>query len=90
MDTDDGVTGPINLGNPQEYRVRALAETIVELANSTSALVFKPLPSDDPRQRQPDISRARALGFEPAVGLHDGLTRTIEYFDRLLRERGAL
>ena len=89
METGDEVTGPINLGNPEEYQVRALAETIIELSNSRSQLVFKPLPSDDPKQRQPDISRARALGFEPTVGLRDGLSRTIEYFDRLLRERGA-
>src|SRR5438552_7625064 len=89
MTTGDEVTGPINLGNPEEYQVRALAETIIELSNSRSQLVFKPLPSDDPKQRQPDISRARALGFEPTVGLRDGLSRTIEYFDRLLRERGA-
>jgi len=89
METGDEVTGPINLGNPEEYQVRALAEMIVELSNSRSQLVFKPLPPDDPKQRQPDISRARALGFEPTVGLRDGLSRTIEYFDRLLRERGA-
>src|SRR5438477_2260822 len=89
MGTADDVTGPINLGNPEEYRVVDLAEKIIELSNSDSELVFKPLPSDDPKQRQPDISRARALGFEPAVGLRDGLLRTIEYFDGLLRERGA-
>ena len=89
METDDDVTGPINLGNPDEYRVVDLAEKIIELSNSDSELVFKPLPSDDPKQRQPDISRARALGFEPAVGLRDGLLRTIQYFDGLLRERGA-
>ena len=63
---------------------------IVDLANSRSELVFKPLPSDDPKQRQPDISRARALGFEPKVELRDGLKRTIAYFDALLRQRGAL
>src|SRR5438876_1668266 len=89
MTTGDEVTGPINLGNPEEYQVRALAETIIELSNSRSQLVFKPLPSDDPKRRQPDISRARALGFEATVGLRDGLSRTIEHFDRLLRERGA-
>jgi UDP-glucuronate decarboxylase len=89
MGTGDEVTGPINLGNPEEFQVRALAETIIGLSNSQSELVFKPLPSDDPKQRQPDISRARALGFEVTVGLRDGLSRTIEYFDRLLRERDA-
>jgi UDP-glucuronate decarboxylase len=90
MNTADDVTGPINLGNPDEYSVRVLAETIIELANSRSQLVFKPLPSDDPKQRQPDIRRARALGFEPAVDLRDGLALTIAYFDGLLRERGVL
>ena len=90
METSDGVTGPINLGNPEEFTVRALAQTTVELANSRSDLVFKPLPSDDPKQRQPDISKASALGFKPKVALRDGLARTIAYFDRLLRDRGAI
>ncbi|HEY3179801.1 MAG TPA: UDP-glucuronic acid decarboxylase family protein [Casimicrobiaceae bacterium] len=91
METVDDVTGPINLGNPEEYRIRMLAETIIEMSNSRSGLVFKPLPSDDPTQRQPDISRARAaLGWAPTIGLRDGLTRTIAYFDGLLRESGAI
>ena len=89
MDTGDDVTGPINLGNPDEYPIATLAQTIVELAGSRSAIVQKPLPSDDPLQRQPDIARARAsLGWAPTVELRDGLTRTIDYFDRLLRDAG--
>ena len=84
METADDVAGPINLGNPEEYRIRALAETIIEMSNSRSGLVFKPLPSDDPTQRQPDIALARAaLGWEPTIGLRDGITRTIAYFDGL-------
>jgi UDP-glucuronate decarboxylase len=91
METPDEVTGPINLGNPAEYPIRVLAQTIIELANSRSRIVFKPLPSDDPLQRQPDISRARAtLGWEPTVNLNDGLRRTIDYFDHLLRDSGRL
>jgi len=87
MGTADDVTGPINLGNPEEYQIRTLAETIIEMSNSQSWLVFKPLPSDDPAQRQPDITRARAaLGWEPSIGLREGMKRTIAYFDCLLRE----
>jgi UDP-glucuronate decarboxylase len=91
MGTADDVTGPINLGNPEEYQIRTLAETIIEMSNSQSRLVFKPLPSDDPAQRQPDIARARAaLGWEPSIGLRDGMKRTIAYFDGLLRENGSI
>jgi UDP-glucuronate decarboxylase len=81
MATDDGVTGPINLGNPNEVTVRQLAETVIAMTQSRSPLVFKPLPADDPRQRQPDISLAREkLGWSPTVDLRDGLQRTIDYF----------
>jgi UDP-glucuronate decarboxylase len=81
MVTDDSVTGPVNLGNPNEITVRELAETIIALTQSRSPLVFKPLPEDDPRQRQPDISLAREkLGWSPTVELRDGLERTINYF----------
>ena len=81
MATDDGVTGPINLGNPNEITVRELAETVIAMTQSRSPLVFKPLPPDDPRQRQPDISLAREkLGWAPTVELRDGLERTIDYF----------
>jgi UDP-glucuronate decarboxylase len=81
MSTDDSLIGPINLGNPNEFTVRELAETIVALTQSRSQLVFKPLPADDPKQRQPDIALAREkLGWLPTVQLRDGLNRTIDYF----------
>jgi UDP-glucuronate decarboxylase len=89
MDSPDDITGPINLGNPGELSIRALAEQVIELTGSASRVELRPLPSDDPTQRQPDISRARAqLGWEPAVALRDGLARTIPYFEALLRRRG--
>jgi len=91
MDTPDEVTGPVNLGNPDEISVLRLAETVLEMTGSRSALVRKPLPNDDPAQRQPDTRMARALlGWNPRVSLRDGLAKTIAYFDGLLRERGAL
>jgi UDP-glucuronate decarboxylase len=77
--------GPINLGNPHELTVRGLAERIVELTGSRSRLIFKPLPNDDPKQRQPDIQLAREeLGWSPTWKLDDGLRQTIKYFDTLL------
>ncbi len=89
MATPDDITGPINLGNPHEIPVRELAERVIRLTNSSSKIVHRPLPQDDPLQRCPDIARARdILGWEPRVRLDDGLTRTIAYFDRLLTERG--
>ena len=85
MDTPAGTTGPINLGNPHEFTMRELAETILNLTGSKSRLAFHPLPQDDPRQRQPDISLARsALDWSPTIGLEDGLRETIEYFRRTL------
>ncbi len=85
MDSEDDITGPINLGNPHEITVRALAERILALTGSRSRLVFRPLPQDDPMQRCPDITRARnLLGWEPQVGLDEGLARSIDYFKRLL------
>ncbi|WP_369058245.1 UDP-glucuronic acid decarboxylase family protein [Caulobacter sp. 73W] len=90
MGTDDDVTGPINLGNPGEFTIKALAEKVIALTGSSSKLVFKPLPSDDPRQRQPNIDKARGLlDWEPAVHLEDGLRKTIAYFDGLLSENAA-
>ena len=81
MDSEDDVTGPLNMGNPGEFTIRQLAETVLEMTGSKSKIVHKPLPSDDPRQRQPDITRAREqLGWEPTVKLSDGLRPTIEYF----------
>ena len=86
MDTPDDCTGPMNLGNPNEFTIRQLAETVIELTGSRSELTFLPLPSDDPRQRQPDITMAREmLAWEPTTLLRDGLVRTIKYFDQLLQ-----
>jgi len=86
MDTPDVFTGPMNLGNPNEFTIRQLAETVIELTGSRSELTFLPLPSDDPKQRQPDISLAReTLGWEPHTALSDGLVQTIEYFKKLLQ-----
>jgi len=80
-----GTPDPTNLGNPVEFTVRQLAERVLALTGSTSAIVLRPLPVDDPRVRQPDITRARALlGWEPAVPLDEGLTRTIDYFRGVL------
>ena len=85
MATSDEVTGPINLGNPHEVPVRKLADRVVRLTGSASRTVFKPRPQDDPMQRCPDIALAqRVLGWEPSVRLDDGLSRTIEYFRRML------
>jgi UDP-glucuronate decarboxylase len=87
MNTPDDFTGPVNLGNPGEFTIRELAEQVITLTGSKSKLVFKPLPSDDPMQRCPDISLAKQrLGWEPTVRLRDGLTKTIVYFERLLKD----
>jgi len=87
MDTDDKIVGPINLGNPGEYTIRELAEEAIRLTGSSSELVKRPLPMDDPKQRQPDISKARELlGWEPGIALEDGMMRTIKYFRELLPE----
>ncbi len=81
MATGDSVTGPINVGNPDEFTILQLAEKILELTGSKSTIRKLPLPSDDPRQRRPDISTARsALGWEPTTRLEEGLRKTIEYF----------
>lgn len=85
METPDEVTGPINIGNPAEFTIRSLAEMVVELTGSKSRIEFRPLPSDDPRQRQPDITIAReTLGWEPSTALNDGLLKTIAYFAQTL------
>ncbi|MGA8172836.1 MAG: UDP-glucuronic acid decarboxylase family protein [Methylocystis sp.] len=86
MATGRETTGPINIGNPNEFTIRELAELVLELTNSKSKLVFEPLPSDDPKQRQPNIGKAREiLKWEPTIALRDGLVKTIKYFDDLLK-----
>jgi UDP-glucuronate decarboxylase len=86
MRRDGPLPGPMNLGNPREFTILQLAEQVINLTNSSSQLVFRPLPSDDPQQRRPDIAFARdQLGWEPTVQLRDGLVRTIACFDELLR-----
>ncbi|HEX2826073.1 MAG TPA: UDP-glucuronic acid decarboxylase family protein [Burkholderiales bacterium] len=90
MNTQDDFTGPVNLGNPVEFTIAELAEHVIRLTGSGSKLEFKPLPSDDPLQRQPDISLAKsALGWAPTVQLEDGLKQTIRYFENLLRGAAA-
>jgi UDP-glucuronate decarboxylase len=87
MDTDSAVTGPMNIGNPVEFTIRELAEKTIALTGSKSELVQLPLPEDDPRQRQPDITQAKkVLEWEPKVALEDGLERTIQYFLNRLPE----
>jgi UDP-glucuronate decarboxylase len=86
MGTPATVTGPLNLGNPDEFSIRVLAETVIALTGSSSRIVHMPLPTDDPRQRRPDISKANELlDWRPAIRLRDGLIRTIDYFERLLQ-----
>ena len=81
METEDEVTGPINLGNPGEFTIKELAEKVLLLTGSSSTMSFEPLPEDDPLQRQPDITKAKEiLGWEPTVALDHGLPQTIEYF----------
>jgi UDP-glucuronate decarboxylase len=88
MATDDGVTGPVNIGNPSEFTIRELAAMVIDLTGSRSQVVSRPLPADDPRQRQPDISTARkVLDWTPRTSLKDGLVRTITYFETLLKNR---
>lgn len=90
MSAPDDVTGPINLGNPEEFTVRDFAELVIRLTSSKSSIVFLPLPTDDPRQRRPDIGRAReVLGWRPTVTVEGGILRTIAYFDSILRTAEA-
>jgi UDP-glucuronate decarboxylase len=81
MGTGDEFTGPVNLGNPAEFTIRELAEKVIALSGARSRIETRPLPSDDPKQRQPDIALAKAkLGWQPKTALDDGLRRTIDYF----------
>jgi UDP-glucuronate decarboxylase len=90
MATPDEVTGPINLGNPAEMTVKALAERVIALTGSRSKIEYRPLPQDDPKQRQPDIARAKeTLGWAPTTPLEEGLAKTVAYFDQLLKSGEA-
>jgi len=90
MDSPDELVGPVNVGNPGEFTILELARKVIDLTGSRSELVFRPLPSDDPTQRCPNISVAREkLGWEPTIGLEEGLKKTIAYFDTLLGEKTA-
>jgi UDP-glucuronate decarboxylase len=85
MATSHEVTGPFNMGNPVEFSIRELAETVLKMVGGPSKLVFKPLPQDDPKQRRPDITLAREnLGWEPKVQLEQGLEKTVAYFRTFL------
>jgi UDP-glucuronate decarboxylase len=85
MDTGADVTGPINLGNPVEFTIRELAELVIAMTSSSARIVHLPLPADDPRQRRPDISTAHeVLGWQPKTQLREGLTKAIDYFERLV------
>ncbi len=87
MDTPKEITGPINIGNPGEFTIKELAELTIELTNSNSKLIYMDLPQDDPKQRQPNISKAKeVLGWEPTTQLREGLSRTIDYFDNLIKQ----
>jgi UDP-glucuronate decarboxylase len=86
MMESDGWTGPVNLGNPNEFTIKQLAELIIKLTDSPSKIIYKDLPADDPKQRQPDISLAKErLGWQPTVQLEDGLKKTTEYFKKVLK-----
>lgn len=90
METNDEAIGPINLGNPEEFTIRQLAEIVVEITGSVSKIVHRPLPTDDPKQRQPNISKAQELlGWRPTVPLREGLTKTASYFEDLLAKEPA-
>jgi UDP-glucuronate decarboxylase len=85
MNNPNGLTGPVNLGNPNEFTILELAERVIRLTGSRSKIVFKPLPADDPAQRQPDIRLAQQkLGWQPSIQLEDGLKMTIDYFKKFV------
>jgi UDP-glucuronate decarboxylase len=91
MDRPGDIPGPLNLGNPGEFTIRQLAEHVLDLTGSKSKLVFEPLPSDDPKQRQPNIAKAQELlDWRPKIALREGLRRTIDYFDALMKQGDPL
>ncbi len=86
MNSRDGFTGPVNVGNPNEFTIKQLAENVIKLTNTKSKIIYQPLPQDDPMQRKPDISLAKKeLDWEPKIQLEEGLIKTIEYFDNLIK-----
>jgi UDP-glucuronate decarboxylase len=85
MNSEQGFTGPVNIGNPGEFTMLQLAETVLKLSGSKSKIIYQPLPWDDPKQRQPNIEIAKAkLGWQPKVNLEDGLKETIAYFRKVV------
>ena len=87
MDSEDGFSGPLNLGNPKEHTIKELAQKIIKLVGSNSKIVYKNLPSDDPRKRQPDIGLALdKLDWKPRIGIEEGLNRTVKYFSKILNK----
>ncbi|MCD8553663.1 UDP-glucuronic acid decarboxylase family protein [Seleniivibrio sp.] len=91
MNSREGLTGPVNLGNPGEFTILQLAQKVIDMVGSKSKLVFQPLPQDDPMQRKPDITLAKTeLNWEPKVQLEEGLKHTIKYFEELLRKQGDI
>jgi UDP-glucuronate decarboxylase len=91
MESPEDFTGPVNLGNPEEYRIIDLAQKIIELTGSKSKLIFRPLPQDDPKKRCPDIRLAKKrLNWSPKTPLEEGLKKTIEYFEEILRKKGII
>jgi UDP-glucuronate decarboxylase len=90
MESPEGVTGPVNLGNSDEFTVNELAEIIIEMTGSRSPIEYRDLPEDDPRQRQPDIQQAaKLLDWRPSITLREGLARTINYFEQRLQKSEA-
>jgi UDP-glucuronate decarboxylase len=91
MEKPKDFTGPVNLGNPNEFTILQLAELVIKIIGNKNNIIFKPLPQDDPMQRKPDITLAKKeLGWEPSIMLEEGLVKTVEYFDRLLKEKGGM
>jgi len=87
MSSNKSLQGPINLGNPREFTIKSLAEKIIEMTGSKSKLVFQDLPSDDPKQRRPDISKAQnLLNWTPQIEIEEGLMKTVEYFKTILKD----
>jgi UDP-glucuronate decarboxylase len=91
MSSPDELVGPINLGNPNEFTIKQLAELVIQLTNSDSEIKYHPLPADDPKQRKPDISKAiSSLGWQPNISLEHGLNSTIDYFQKVINEASAV